>query len=104
MWINGQVHGPEINGVLAALDFVNALQPAGLSGSIVVTATANPLALNTRTKTTQQDEGDLDQSFPGNAGGLREARNRQCIRDAAVNDRSEDGVSKEYQRGIHDAT
>ena len=64
------MHGPEINGIFAALDFVNALDPAKLSGSIVVTATANPLALNARTKSTPQDEGDLDQSFPGNANGL----------------------------------
>jgi len=70
LWINGQVHGPEINGVLAALDFVNQLTPADLRGSVVVSATGNPLALNARTKTTPQDEGDLDQSFPGNAGGL----------------------------------
>lgn len=74
LWINGQVHGPEINGVLAALDFVNGLEPADLSGSIVVTATGNPLALNARTKSTPQDEGDLDQSFPGNAGGLATER------------------------------
>lgn len=70
LWINGQVHGPELNGVFAALDFVNRVEPRDLSGSVVVTATANPLALNARTKSTPQDEGDLDQSFPGNAGGL----------------------------------
>lgn len=70
LWINGQVHGPELNGVFAALDFANRLDPRGMKGSVVVTATANPLALNARTKTTPQDEGDLDQSFPGNAGGL----------------------------------
>ncbi|MDQ2735402.1 MAG: M14 family metallopeptidase, partial [Pseudomonadota bacterium] len=74
LWINGQVHGPEINGILAALDFVSALDTRGLSGSIVVTATANPLALNSRTKSTPQDEGDLDQSFPGNANGLATGR------------------------------
>ena len=33
LWINGQVHGPEINGILAALDFVNALVPGDLAGS-----------------------------------------------------------------------
>jgi predicted deacylase len=74
LWINGQVHGPEINGVFAALDFVNALDAPTLAGSIVVTSTGNPLALNSRTKSTPQDEGDLDQSFPGNAGGLATER------------------------------
>ena len=74
LWINGQVHGPEINGIIAALDFANALDPRDLTGSVVVSATANPLALNARTKSTPQDEGDLDQSFPGNANGLATER------------------------------
>ena len=41
LWINGQVHGNEINGIFAALDFYNGLDPAKLSGSVVVTAMAS---------------------------------------------------------------
>jgi hypothetical protein len=70
LWINGQVHGAEINGVLAALDFINSLAPSELSGNVVVTASANPLALDGRSKATPQDDNDLDQSFPGRAGGF----------------------------------
>jgi hypothetical protein len=70
LWINGQVHGNEINGIFAALDFLKALDPAKLSGSVVVTATANPLALDARRKFAPPDELDLDQSFPGSANGF----------------------------------
>ena len=70
LWINGQVHGNEINGIFAALDFLNELDPSGLSGSVVVTATANPLALDARRKFAPQDDQDLDQSYPGRADGF----------------------------------
>ena len=70
LWINGQVHGSEINGIFAALDFFNGLDPTGLSGSVVVTATANPLALDARQKFALPDLLDLDQSFPGGPSGF----------------------------------
>ena len=70
LWINGQVHGNEINGTFAALDFFNELDAAKLSGSLVVTATANPPALDARRKFAPQDDQDLDQSYPGRADGF----------------------------------
>ncbi len=70
LWISGQVHGNEINGIWAALDFIDGLDPAELSGSVVLSSTANPLALDARRKTAPQDDQDLDQTFPGNANGL----------------------------------
>ena len=70
LWLNGQVHGDEINGMLAALRFVRGLDAAQLQGHVVVTATANPQALDLRRKRNPYDELDLDQTFPGNASGL----------------------------------
>ena len=70
LWINGQVHGNEINGIFAALDFFNELDSAKLSGSLVVTATANPLALDARQKFAPLDDLDLDQSYPGRPDGF----------------------------------
>jgi len=70
LWVNGQVHGNELNGVVAAVQFGCGLDPAGLSGSVVITPTANPLGLDNRTKTAPQDLQDLDQTFPGNPNGL----------------------------------
>jgi predicted deacylase len=70
LWLNGQVHGWEVNGVFAALDFLNELRPETLKGSVVVTATANPLAFDARRKFAPQDDNDLDQTFPGRASGF----------------------------------
>lgn len=69
LWISGQVHGDELNGVFAALDFVRGLPLDQLSGTVIVSATANPLALDGRQRRTPQDALDLDQSFPGHAAG-----------------------------------
>lgn len=70
LWLNGQVHGDEINGMLAALRFMQGLDPASMSGNVVVTPTANPHALDSRRKRNPYDELDLDQCYPGNAKGL----------------------------------
>jgi predicted deacylase len=74
LWIVGHVHGTEINGILAALDFVNGLDLGALSGSVVLVSSGNPLALDARRKTAPQDEQDLDQSFPGRADGFTTER------------------------------
>jgi predicted deacylase len=70
LWLHGQVHGDEINGMLAALRFAHGIDPATLSGNIVVTPTGNPHALDSRRKRNPYDELDLDQCFPGSAEGL----------------------------------
>ncbi len=70
LWINAAVHGDEINGVMAALDFYKAVEKRQLSGSIIVTPVSNVLALDERRKTTFLDGIDMDQSFPGRADGF----------------------------------
>ncbi len=62
--------GAEINGILAAMDFIGELSPTEVRGSVVVTATANAPALDVRHKYAPQDGQDLDQTFPGNPRGL----------------------------------
>ncbi|MBL8384212.1 MAG: succinylglutamate desuccinylase/aspartoacylase family protein [Burkholderiales bacterium] len=69
LWINGQVHGNEVTGIVAALEFVNAQDAGRLAGNIVVTSTANPLGFDARRKNAPQDDNDLDMSFPGRANG-----------------------------------
>ena len=82
LWINGQVHGDELNGVFAALDFVNGLRLDSLAGRIVVTASANPWALDARRKRTPNDDLDLDQSFPGSDSGLTTERTAAALTQA----------------------
>ncbi|MFN0161068.1 MAG: succinylglutamate desuccinylase/aspartoacylase family protein [Burkholderiales bacterium] len=69
LWINGQVHGNEVTGIVAALEFVNGLDAGQLAGNIVITSTANPLGFDARRKNAPQDDNDLDMSFPGRENG-----------------------------------
>ncbi|ROZ78393.1 peptidase M14 [Ramlibacter sp. WS9] len=69
LWINGQVHGAEVNGVVAAVEFGRRIDPESVTGSIIITPTANPLALDNHSKTAPQDLLDLDQNFPGETSG-----------------------------------
>ncbi len=70
LWLNGQVHGDELNGMVAALRFVRGLALNELHGSVIVTTTANPHAFDARRKRTLLDDLDLDQCFPGHDAGL----------------------------------
>jgi predicted deacylase len=70
LWLHGQVHGDEINGMVAALRFANHLDPAMMKGNLVVTPTGNPQALDARRKRNPYDELDLDQTYPGSATGM----------------------------------
>lgn len=69
LWVNGQVHGGEVNGVVAAVEFGRRLDPATLTGSIVITPTGNPLAFDNHSKGAPQDGLDLDQTYPGGTSG-----------------------------------
>lgn len=68
-WINGEVHGEEINGSQAAWEFALELDPRDLKGAVVMTPIANPIALVDRIKVSQIDYLDMDTAFPGNMGG-----------------------------------
>lgn len=70
LWIYGQVHGNEVTGIVAALDFLNGLDPQDMTGNIVFTGTGIPQGMDARQKGAPQDNADLDQSFPGRADGF----------------------------------
>lgn len=82
LWINGQVHGDEINGMAAGLDFVGGLSPSSMTGSVVLTTTANPFAFDARRKRTPHDDLDLDQCFSGHANGLATERLAHAMTEA----------------------
>ena len=82
LWINGQVHGNEIAGIVAALDFVNGLDPTEMSGTVIVTATANPLGLDERCLIVPQDVTNLDTVFPGDPTGFVSARMAHALFEA----------------------
>lgn len=70
LWINGGVHGDEINVFMAARRVASALEPGKLKGALVCTPVCNPLATQWRQKLNPYDYLDLDQQFPGDSQGL----------------------------------
>ncbi len=69
LWMNGAVHGDELNGLVAMRRVVFELDPAALTGTIVCTPISNPMGFQTRSKLNPIDSLDLDQQFPGSPNG-----------------------------------
>jgi len=99
-WINGHVHGNELNGIVAALDFVNGLDPQAMNGNVVVSSTANPLGLDARRKAAPQDDYDLDQSFPGRADGYTTERLAHALL-TSIRAAAPDLVISMHSQGTH---
>lgn len=74
LWINGAVHGDELNGPMAIRSLLPRLDPERLRGRIVATPISNPLAFQARQKNTPQDGLDLDMQFPGDPSGTLSQR------------------------------
>jgi predicted deacylase len=70
LWVNGAVHGDEINGFMAARRVAGSIDPAKLKGALVCTPLSNPVATQSRQKVNPYDFLDMDQQFPGDAKGL----------------------------------
>lgn len=69
LWMNGAVHGDELNGLLAMRKVLFELNPDELKGTIVCTPISNPMGFQGRNKLNPIDFLDLDQQFPGAAKG-----------------------------------
>lgn len=80
-WINGTVHGDELNGSYAAWKLVRELDPADVRGAIVVTPIANAAAFVDQHKTSRIDDLDMDTQFPGDAGGMASQMMAKIIYD-----------------------
>lgn len=65
----GGVHGDEGEGPLALIALARAIDPASLTGRVIVAPLLNPLALEAGRRTTPADGGNLARVFPGDAGG-----------------------------------
>lgn len=68
-WINGAVHGAELNGSVAAWELFRALEPQSFRGTLAITPVANVLGFQRRDKISDLDFQDMDTSFPGNPAG-----------------------------------
>ncbi len=74
LWINGTVHGDELNGSYAAWELSGEIAPEQLSGTLVVTPICNPIAFECRNKISAIDNMDMDTAFPGDPEGMMTQR------------------------------
>lgn len=70
LWLNGAVHGDELNGFMATRRVAETTDPKELKGALICTPLSNPLAVQWRNKVGPYDLLDMDQQFPGDPGGL----------------------------------
>ena len=68
-WINGAVHGDELAGSVAAWKLLKKMDPAEVSGNVVVTPIANTLAYMEAHTISHIDDRNMDQIFPGDMAG-----------------------------------
>lgn len=74
LWLNGAIHGDELNGPMAIRDVMPKLDPQKLKGAVIATPVSNPYAWQARQKNTPQDELDMDMQFPGSEKGALSQR------------------------------
>jgi len=81
LWLNGAVHGDELNGPMAIRNLLPKLDPQKLSGTVIATPISNPLAFQARQKNTPQDGLDMDMQFPGDPHGTLSQRIAHALFD-----------------------
>lgn len=74
LWLNGAVHGDELNGPMAMRNLLPQLDLNKLSGAVIATPISNPLAFHAKQKNTPQDGLDMDMLFPGDPNGTLSQR------------------------------
>ncbi len=79
LWLNGAVHGDELNAFMAIRNVCGAVATDDLAGALVCTPVCNPLAVQWRNKINPYDFLDLDQQFPGKADGQYSQRTAYAL-------------------------
>lgn len=67
--LTGANHGDEYEGPAALFELANTLDPAGVSGRVVIVPALNYPAFRAGTRTSPIDRGNLNRSFPGRPDG-----------------------------------
>ncbi len=69
LWVQAGIHGPEVVGQLAILEFLRGLDLTQLRGTVVALMVANPLGFRGYNRLTPQDGYNLNRVFPGDPEG-----------------------------------
>jgi N2-acetyl-L-2,4-diaminobutanoate deacetylase len=67
--LTGGNHGDEYEGPLALFDLARMLDPADVTGTVIIVPAMNYPAFRAGTRTSPIDKGNLNRSFPGRQGG-----------------------------------
>jgi N2-acetyl-L-2,4-diaminobutanoate deacetylase len=67
--LTGGNHGDEYEGPLALFDLAPMLDPAGVTGTVIIVPAMNYPAFRAGTRTSPIDKGNLNRSFPGRPDG-----------------------------------
>ena len=65
----GGNHGDEYEGPIALFDLARTLDPATLTGAVIIVPALNAPAVRAATRTSPIDRGNLNRSFPGHPAG-----------------------------------
>ena len=68
--LTGGNHGDEYEGPIALFDLARTLDPARVSGSVIIVPAMNYPAFLAGTRTSPIDKGNLNRSFPGKPDGM----------------------------------
>lgn len=69
MLLTGGNHGDEYEGPIALFDLARTLDPAAMSGRVIILPALNYPAFRAATRTSPIDRGNLNRSFPGDPKG-----------------------------------
>ncbi len=69
LMLQGAIHGAEVIGSIAILDFVAKADPAKIRGNIIAVPVVNRAGFEMGTRGSLVDEKDISRLFPGNATG-----------------------------------
>ena len=67
--LTGANHGDEYEGPVALMDLAASIDPASLSGRVIIVPAMNFPAFRTATRTSPVDKGNLNRTFPGRPDG-----------------------------------
>jgi predicted deacylase len=70
LWIQGAVHGDELNCAQIAIEVFKRVDAEKISGTITILPVANPIAFQQFQRVSPIDDLDLNREYPGDANGF----------------------------------
>jgi hypothetical protein len=104
LWVTGAVHGDEATGLAVAQDLVDLLDPAAVTGTVVVVPTLNPAGLRRTARTSYYGDEDPNRGFPDPEGERYEPPSVQELIDQRLFGAVTETVPADALLDLHTAT